>query len=134
MGYKYSIWLIPNNWKYIQSYYKTEHIPHVTIKTLLTQKDAFKEYDMLKSHYLIKYQNNVYDFNDIKYDGKEGDELEACGFLCKIDGLELEHKPHMTLYYHYHNIVLKMKAPTESLGKVCIVNTVSDDPKKWYIL
>ena len=44
MGYKYSIWLIPNNWKYIQSYYKTEHIPHVTIKTLLSQKDAFKEY------------------------------------------------------------------------------------------
>ena len=134
MGYKYSIWLIPNNWKYIQSYYKTEHIPHVTIKTLLTSREAFNEYDKLKSHYMIKYQDNVYDFNDIKYDGKEGDELEACGFFCKIEGLELEHKPHMTLYYHYHNSVLKMRSPTETLGKVCLVNTISDDPKKWYII
>ena len=53
---------------------------------------------------------------------------------CKIDDLELEHKAHMTLYYHYHNIVLKMKAPTDTLGKVCMVNTVSDDPKKWFLL
>ena len=137
MGYKYSIWLIPNNWKYIQSYYKTEHIPHITIKTLLSQNEAFKEFDMLKSHYMIKYQNNVHDFDEIKYKRKnndDDDELEACGFFCKIQGLELEHKPHMTLYYHYHNSVLQMKAPTETLGKVCLVNTISDDPKKWYII
>ena len=38
----------------------------------------------------------------------------------------------MTLYYHHHNSVLKMKVPTETLGKVYIVNTVSDDPKKWF--
>ena len=89
MGYKYSIWLIPNNWKYIQSYYKTEHIPHVTIKTLLTSREAFNEYDKLKSHYMIKYQDNVHDFDDIKYKGKDGDEIEACGFFCKIEDLEL---------------------------------------------
>ena len=134
MGYKYSIRLIPNNWKYIQSYYKTEHIPHITIKTLLSQNEAFNEFELLKSHYMIKYKNNVHDFNDIKYKGKKGDELDACGFFCNIEGLELEHKPHMTLYYHYHDSVLKMKAPTETLGKVCIVNTVSDDPRKWFII
>ena len=49
MGYKYSLWLIPNNWKYIKSYYKIDHIPHITIKTLMTQSQAFKEYDNLKS-------------------------------------------------------------------------------------
>ena len=134
MGYKYSIWLIPNNWEYIKSYYKTEHIPHITIKTLLSQKEVFKEIDMLKSHYMIKYQDYVYDFDEIKYKDNKNDEIEACGFFCKIDDLELEHKAHMTLYYHYHNIVLKMKAPTDTLGKVCMVNTVSDDPKKWFLL
>ena len=34
----------------------------------------------------------------------------------------------------YHNSILKMKAPTETLGKVYIVNTVSDNPKKWFLL
>lgn len=134
MGYKYSIWLIPNNWKYIKSYYKTEHIPHVTIKTLMTQSQAFKEYDDLKSHYEIAYENNVYDFTDVKYHEKQEDEIEGSGFYCKIKGLDLDHRPHMTLYYHHHNSVLKMKAPTETLGKVYIVNTVSDDPKKWFLL
>lgn len=134
MGYKYSLWLIPNNWKYIKSYYKTDHIPHITIKTLMTQSQAFKEYDNLKSHYEIKYENNVYDFNDIQYHEKKEDEIEGCGFYCNVKGLQLDHKPHMTLYYHYHNSVLKMKAPTETLGKVYIVNTVSDDPKKWFLL
>ncbi len=134
MGYKYSIWLIPNNWKYIQSYYKTEHMPHVTIKTLLTHNEALNEFYMLKSHYMIKYQDNVYDFNDIKYKEKKDDELEACGFLCNIQNLELLHKPHMTLYYHYNNSIIKMKAPSDTLGKVFIVNTVSDNPKKWFII
>ena len=33
-----------------------------------------------------------------------------------------------------HNTEIIMEPPTNTLGKVYIVNTVSDDPKKWYIL
>jgi hypothetical protein len=40
----------------------------------------------------------------------------------------------MTLYYHYNNSIIKMKAPSDTLGKVFIVNTVSDNPKKWFII
>ena len=31
--------LIPNNWKDIMKFYNTKHIPHVTIKTLLSKND-----------------------------------------------------------------------------------------------
>lgn len=134
MGYKYSIWVIPNNWKYIQSYYKTEHTPHVTIKTLLTISEAFSEINKYKSHYMINYNANVYDFNNISYTEDKDADLPASGFLCDLQDLKLEHQAHMTLYYHYHNTEITMEPPTNTLGKVYIVNTVSDDPKKWYIL
>jgi len=135
MGYKYSIWLIPNNWEYIKQNYKTEHIPHITIKTLMTAKEVFQEVKKFKKHYMISYEENVYDFNEISYhkDEDKDKELPACGFFCKIKNLKLEHEPHMTLYYHYHNLVLHMKPPVSCLGKVYVVNTISDDPKKWQI-
>ena len=92
MGYKYSIWIIPNNWKYIQSYYKTEHTPHVTIKTLLTISEAFTEINKYKSHYMINYNANVYDFNNISYKEDKDAHLPASGFLCNLQDLKLEHQ------------------------------------------
>ena len=134
MGYKYSIWLIPNNWKYIKDFYKTDHIPHITIKTLMSGDEVFKEIKNYKNHYMISYDNNVHDFNEISYQKDRDAELPASGFFCKIHNLKLEHQPHMTLYYHYHDSILHMKAPVSCLGKVYIVNTISDDPVKWFIL
>lgn len=133
MGYKYSVWLVPNSHGYIKDHYRMEHIPHITIKTLLTINDAFDLARKLKKHYYINFIPDIHDFDKIKYK-KNKKELDACGFYCKINNLELNHTPHMTTHYHMHGMSLFMPPPTSCMGKVYIVNTVSNSPSKWYIL
>ena len=131
MGYKYSVWIVPNNHKYIKMHYNMSHIPHATIKTFLSLQEATELIDTLKSHYYINYQENIYDFN-MKY--SEEDILKASGFYCSIKDLKLEHTPHMTIHYCVHNKVINIKPPTDCLGTVYVANTVSNNPCEWYII
>lgn len=134
MGYKYSIWLIPNNWKDIMKFYNTKHIPHVTIKTLLSKNEAFFEVNKYKKKYLINFENNIYNFDKISYHNDTDKDFPACGIFCKITNLKLEHIPHMTLYYHFNKSVILTKEPKSCIANVCIVNTNSDNPEKWTII
>lgn len=134
MGYQYSIWLIPYIWKDIKDVYKTSHIPHVTIQTLLTLEQAqefIKKYDQ---EYKIFFQDNIHDFTQISYDHDKEDQLPGSGFYCEIKDLELEHQPHMTLYYKFNNKIIPMESPKDLFGFVSIVNTLSDQPEKWFFL
>ena len=131
MGYKYSVWIVPNSHKYIKTHYNMSHTPHVTIKTFLSLQEATELIDTLKSHYYINYQENIYDFN-MKY--SKDDILGASGFYCSIRDLKLEHTPHMTIHYCTHNKVIHIKPPTDSLGTVYVANTVSNNPSEWYII
>jgi len=134
MGYQYSIWLIPYIWEDIKNLYKTSHIPHVTLKTLLSLEQANEFVKTFDNEYKISFQDNIHDFNNIIYDSNKKDDLHASGLLCKITGLELEHKPHMTLHYKYNNKVIPTKAPTDLYGFVSIVNTISDQPAEWILI
>lgn len=134
MGYQYSIWLTPYIWEDIKNLYETSHIPHVTLKTLLTLEQARVFVKKFDNEYKISFQDNIQDFNDIIYDPNKKDDLAASGFFCKISGLELEHQPHMTLYYKYNNKVIPMESPKDLFGYVCIVNTISDNPEKWVFI
>jgi len=133
MGYKYSVWLVPNSHRYIKEHYRMEHTPHVTIKTLLSVREAFDLAKTLKRHYYINFVKDIHDLDKIKYK-KNKKELDACGFYCNIKNLELGHTPHMTTHYHVHGMSLYMPPPTNCMGRVCIVNTKSNNPSRWYML
>ena len=109
-GYLYSIWCIPDNWKEIKERYGMCHIPHVTIETLLSEIECRSRIHHYDKKYVIRFEDNIYDFKDITY--KEGggetnwgetngcdDELPAYGFYCELDSLSVSHRPHMTLLY-----------------------------------
>jgi hypothetical protein len=134
-GYLYSIWCIPNNWKDIKEKYGMCHIPHVTIETLLSETECRSKIHYYDKEYMIRFEDNIYDFNDITY--KEGDnDLPAYGFYCELDSLCVSHRPHMTLLYSNLGSDMKIeKAPIHKIqGKVYMVNTVSSDPSKWKII
>lgn len=153
-GYLYSIWCIPDNWKEIKERYGMCHIPHVTIETLLSELECRSRIHNYDKEYMIRFEDNIYDFNDITYKegggetsgggsetsggGSEtsGDELPAYGFYCELDSLSVSHRPHMTLLYSNLGSDMKTeKAPIHKIqGKVYMVNTVSGDPSKWRIL
>ncbi len=134
MGYRYSIWLIPYIWEDIKKVYKTSHIPHIIIKTFLSLEQAQDIVNKYDNEYKIRFKDNIYDFNNIIYDPNKKDELPACGFLCNITGLELEHQPHMTLDYKYNHKVIPMESPEDLFGFISIVNTVSNIPEKWFFI
>ena len=134
MGYQYSIWLIPYIWEDIKNVYQTSHIPHVTLKTLLTLEQAREFVKKFDNEYKISFQDNIQDFNNIIYEPNKKDDLPASGFFCKISELELEHQPHMTLYYKYNHKVIPMESPKDLFGYVSIVNTISDNPEKWIFI
>ena len=134
MGYKYSIWLIPNNWKDIKNFYKMNHIPHITIKTLLSYDEALKLFKNYDNKYKVNFKDNIYDFKNLSYHHEPKNEFPASGYFCKIENLELEHKPHMTIHYKYNDKVIYNKSPNNIEGTVFIVNTISDNPEEWNII
>ena len=134
-GYLYSIWCIPDNWKDIKERYGMCHIPHVTIETLLSETECMSRIHDYNKEYMIRFEDNIYDLNDITYKGGDND-LSAYGFYCELDSLSVSHRPHMTLLYSNLGTDMKTeKAPIHKIqGKVYMVNTVSGDPSKWRIL
>jgi hypothetical protein len=123
MGYQYSVWLVPKIWNDIKKVYETEHVPHITIKSLLSlehARDLFKQYD---NEYKITFQNDIYDF-------KQNDS-PASGFYCKVLNLETEKQLHMTINYKFNKKVIPLEAPEDLIGNIYIVNTTSDKPEKW---
>lgn len=134
-GYLYSIWCIPDNWKDIKERYGMCHIPHVTIETLLSETECMSRIHDYNKEYMIRFEDNIYDLNDITYKGGDND-LSAYGFYCELDSLCVSHRPHMTLLYSNLGSDMKIeKAPIHKIqGKVYMVNTVSSDPSKWKII
>ena len=133
-GYQYSIWCIPENWKEIKRKYAMSHIPHVTIETCLSQIECTSRLKQLNKEYVILFENNIYDFSNIRY--KQEEELPAFGFYCKLVSLHLTHRPHMTIKYKCLGKSIKIvESPIDKVkGKVYMVNTISNNPLKWKIL
>lgn len=102
------------------------HIPHITIKTLLTKEKSQLLINMYQKEYTVSFENGIYYFKVISYDSNKLDKLPASGFYCSIKNLELDHKGHMRLHYKFNNSVINKEYPKNLLGYVCIVNTESD--------
>jgi hypothetical protein len=132
-GYGYSVWLVPNNWKYIQREFSIDFIPHITIATnlkfmsprILTNK-IFKVYNFSKGTVFPRLYNK--------------DPLHAFGYNCVIEDLFTTHKPHMSLFYSPNEITYidtfsKLKQPPTTLDcKLYFADTNSLNPCEWNVI
>lgn len=61
-GYGYSVWFVPTNHKQLQDQYNMTHIPHITLETNLSLKDAYHIYHNTCKKITIKFRNKFVKF------------------------------------------------------------------------
>ena len=131
-GYGYSIWCVPINYEVLRARFEMQHIPHVTIETHIpSEKKARERMGRYDSSYKIEFENDVHDLSHITYTDK--DTLRARGFYCTLQGLDLPHQAHMTLFYDAE----KSRSVTPPLaveGEVVLADTRAADPAEWLLL
>lgn len=143
IGYGYSIWYVPKNYKSIQRTYNTPHIPHVTLETNLSLRDAYHIYHNASKMIKIKFQNKYVKFPSFY----ESDPLMAYGWYVDIDTMirrKLNWTPHMTLRYAPRlninntyqdkvNISESFLPPTgHTECNIVIADTRSGNPSDWH--
>jgi len=134
MGYKWSIWYVPREYKDLMLRYKFQHIPHVTVSTHLTAKPT--------KELLSKWNSKV----DCMYftpelvlmkDDKE-DDLHAIGWNVKNQLPDVNH-PHLSYLYFKED----MPFPTSCIESfpdsisdwdLYIADTRDEDYSKWKII
>lgn len=124
-SYKFSIWLIPENWKKIKEMYKMEHIPHITVATNI---ESELPYEILNNkNYKVSKFSKVTNFEKMY----KHDPLNGYGFYCEINDIKTTHKPHMTLFYNKELDNENIEIPLELECKLYMANTQSIDWKLW---
>ena len=132
IGYGYSIWLIPDDWKRIKEDFNMDFIPHVTIATNL----PYLPYGILDNKTTFTVKN----FKKGKIFPRmyQVDPLYAFGYPCEIVGLYPDFEPHMTLFYSPNEIkeldtFSWIKTPPLELKcKLHIANTNYINPTQWH--
>ena len=127
LGYGWSIWYVPDDWKKIMTKYGMTHIPHLTIQTNILEKPTtFGASFYLKS---IRFNSPVIEFES-QYDN---DPLSAKGWLCEIPTWwNYPHKPHVTWKYNADDRCPRDNPIQFDDLKLVIADTRSFDPSTWY--
>lgn len=132
IGYGYSIWLIPNDWKKIKEYFNMDFVPHITVATNL----PYLPYGILDNKTTFTVKN--FKKGEIFPRMYQVDPLHAFGYPCEIVGLYPTFKPHMSLFYSPNKIKeldtfswIKTP-PTDMKCKLYIANTNSINPTQWH--
>lgn len=144
-GYGYSVWYVPQNYKKLQEIYNISHIPHITLETNLSLRDAYHIYHNASKSIKVKFQDKYIKFPAF-YDN---DPLVSYGWYVDIIEMtrrKLKWTPHMTLRYisrkNYHSykdkVVLSEELmpatePGDSIEcDIVIADTRSGCPKEWH--
>lgn len=138
-GYGYSVWFVPNNYKDIQEHYNITHIPHITLETNLSLKDAFHIYhNNTNKKILVKFKENFVKFPSFY----PHDPLMYFGWyveVLRMSGRKLNWSPHMSVRY------LPRTNTSQSVGSfqpppmgpvecfMTIADTRSGVPTEWHI-
>lgn len=144
MGYGYSVWYVPENYKELQELYKIPHIPHITLETNLCLRDAYHIYHNASPDIVIRFQDKYVKFPSF-YDN---DPMISYGWfvdVVKMTRRKLNWVPHMTLRYlprtSINNNNYKDKCilsenlfpPSNEIKcKVIIADTRSNLPIEWH--
>ncbi len=145
-GYGYSVWFVPSNYKELQARYNITHIPHITLETNLSIRDAFHIYHNACSKIKITFQHNYVKFPSLYHH----DPMISYGWFVNVEQMtrrKLNWTPHMTLRYisrqseTVNNIYIQSQilsenhipptAPSECF--VVIADTRSGIPEEWHM-
>ena len=144
-GYGYSVWYVPRNYKQLQDKHNILHIPHITLETNLTLRDAYHIYHNASKSIRVKFQNNYVKFPSFY----ENDPLMSYGWYVDIITMarrKLNWTPHMTLRYvsrrdnntYKDKVILSenLKLSTEIKNEldcdIMIADTRSGCPQEWH--
>lgn len=128
IGYGFSIWYVPYDWKEIKKKYKMAHIPHITYMTNMKQ---IPNIEYLSSNIVANKFTAVEKFKPMY----SSECLKGMGWYCKVP-LKTDHRTHMTLKYYLdeHDLIQPDQNPIELKCFCCIADTRSRDQSKWFIL
>ena len=130
---KYSIWLVPLDWKKIKQEFSLDFIPHITLSTNM---DYISPNVLSDRIYTVKNfeQGQVYtNIDGTKYQ-------YAYGYPCEIEGIDTLDNMYMTLYYasnrmDFLDMFSIMKTPPKDFKcKLYIADTTYLNPVSWKII
>jgi hypothetical protein len=93
IGYGWSLWYIPENWKEIAETYGFQHVPHVTLQSNLTKEEAIALFEKSAKTATIRLESDLVVFPTMY----EVDPLKAAGWYAT--GIDTPHRPHMSVRY-----------------------------------
>lgn len=144
-GYGYSVWFVPKNYKELQERYNICHIPHITLDTNLSLRDAFHIYHNACKKIVFKFNQtpvvkfpSLYNNNDpMIYYGWNVD-------IIQMTGRKLNWTPHMTLAYLPRNGDMRVQearllnnTQMPPLGPIECFATIADTrsglPEEWHM-
>ena len=97
-GYGYSVWFVPRMYKEIQEHYNIAHIPHITLETNLSVKDAFHIYHNACKKIIVKFKDAFVKFPSFYHH----DPMMYYGWYVEVlqmSGRKLNWSPHLTVSY-----------------------------------
>jgi len=97
-GYGYSVWFVPINYKEIQDKCNIKHIPHITLETNLSLKDAYHIYHNACQKISVKVKPEIVKFPSFYHH----DPMISYGWYVDILNMtkrKLNWTPHMTITY-----------------------------------
>ncbi len=144
-GYGYSVWYVPRNFKELQEKYNISHIPHITLETNLSLRDAYHVYHNANKSIRVKFQDKYVKFPSFY----ENDPLMSYGWYVDIIGMtrrKLNWTPHMTLRYVSRknnntykdkvilseNLKLSTEIDNDFECDIMIADTRSGVPQEWH--
>lgn len=138
-GYGYSVWFVPKFYKEIQEHYNITHIPHITLETNLSLKDAFHIHHNACKNIVVKFKEDFVKFPSFY----NHDPMMYYGWYVEVlqmSGRKLNWSPHMTVRYHprnKNNNVVSTPSQPPPMGPVECFMTIADTrsgvPAEWHI-
>lgn len=127
INYGFSLWLVP------QSRYNinTSHIPHITVATCFYDGPPQVQCTRNK-RYRVKFFEGISQFPADMYDKETP--IGGIGVYCKIDNMDLDHEPHMTLSYDENENVSNIKLPEFAFCDLYLADTRDSKPENWKLL
>lgn len=136
MGYSWSLWLVPFQYKKLQKEYEIAHIPHITLHTRQTLEQCLDLF-MSDGDYppiTVSFENPVYIFPTM-YGEDDEESMKALGWYTVPSVLDhLEHAPHMTLRYFKGSPDPKYYEASPPPALPCfltIADTTRSNPSEW---
>ena len=135
MGYGYSVWYVPCNYRSLKAQYGMTHIPHVTVSTNHIDMHSAKQvFYKLPKQTRIELNPECVEFPKMY----ENDPLSAIGWYVDMPEIKTPHRAHLTLRY-FTSLPESQYCtmPPTYRDYICfkvVADTRSLNPKEWRII